>query len=176
MSLMLNNSLLKAAEAQVESKLLPANRSDYTRIVVAGMKIGLDKGPNSILASLQHSKDPINDAAVGAINLCLLMHKHSRGTMPMKAMVPAAMSLMLHALDFADRAKIIKVDSGVLIKASRIFTNHIFKMFHITGPMLQTAASKLHGMMQDPAKMQKIKEASGTVVAPGAQKAGSNAL
>lgn len=176
MSLLLNNKVLKAAEAKVEGQLTPKNRADYMRIVVAGMKIGLDKGPDSILASLQHSKDPVSDCAVGAINLCLMMHKQSRGTMPLKAMVPAAMSLMIHALDFADRANIVKVGTPELIRATHVFTNHIFKMFHITGPMLQTAASKLHAMTQNPANVQKLHEAAGTAVAPGAQKVALNGV
>lgn len=168
MSLLLSNNLLRAAEANVERRLLPKNHSDYLRIVVAGMKIGLDKGPDSILASLAKSKDPINDAAVGAINLCLLMRKQSRGTMPVQAMVPAAMSLMLHALDFADKAGIVKVGEPELIRASRIFINHIFKQFNITGQMLQTVSAKIRGVMSNPANVEKMKQSVGLTKHPDA--------
>ena len=102
MSLLLSNNILQAAEKKLESQLTPENHQDYLKVVVAGLKVALQKGPDSAMAALRNSKDPINDCAIGAINLCLLMRKQSRGTMPVKAMVPAAMTLMLHALDFVD--------------------------------------------------------------------------
>lgn len=161
MSLLLNNNVLKAAEAKIESQILPEFRDNYNKIVVAGMKLALDKGPNGLLASLQHSKDPLGDAAKGAVNLCMLMRKQSRGTMPMKAFVPAAMTLMLHALDFIDKVGVKKIGNPELVEATKIFGNFIFKQLHITPQMLSTAAANVHGIMQDPAKMEKIRQHAG---------------
>lgn len=168
MSLLLSNQILQAAEQKVESQLTPENRANYMKIVVAGMKLALAKGPNGILASLKQSKNPLNDCAEGAINICLLMSKQSRGTMPAKAMVPAAMTLMLHALDFADKTGVLKVGTPELVKASHIFTNHVFKAFGITSQMLHTAAANIHGIMQDPAKMHAINLKAGVTADPRA--------
>lgn len=162
----LQDNVLAAAEQKIETNLTPQNRANYLKIVTAGMKVAMEKGPAGILASLRNSKDPINDCAIGAINLCLLMRKQSRGTMPVKAMVPAAMTLMLHALDFANKAGIAKVGNDELVQATHIFTNHVFKAFGITPQMLHTAATNVHSIIQDPAKMQAMKVKAGFVKHP----------
>lgn len=161
MSLMLQNRILEAAEQKIESQLTPENRANYMRIVVAGMKVALDKGPNGILAQLKDSKNPISDCVNGAINLCLLMRKQSRGTMPPQAMIPAAMTLMLKALDFADRAGIVKIGNDELVQATRLFTDTIFKRFGISKQMIYTATQKVHAITQDPAQMEKLKMKAG---------------
>lgn len=168
MSLLLSNNILQAAEKKLESQLTPENHQDYLKVVVAGLKVALQKGPDSAMAALRNSKDPINDCAIGAINLCLLMRKQSRGTMPVKAMVPAAMTLMLHALDFVDKAGIAKVGEHQLIQATHTFTNHIFKALHITPNMIHSAAAKLHQIVQDPTKVELMKRKAGLVKAPNA--------
>jgi hypothetical protein len=164
----MNNKILGAAEAKIESSLTPENRADYNKVVTAGMKLALQKGPNGILGSLAQSKNPIPDAVNGAINLCGLLRKQSRGTMPVKAMVPAAMTLLLHALDFADKTGLVKIGTPELVQATHQFANEMFKRFKITAPMLHTAAAKVHAMTQDPGQMEKINRAAGTVKAPNA--------
>lgn len=168
MSILLNNKLLKAAEQKVEEGLTQDNRGDYMKIVVAGMRTALDKGPDGIMASLKKSRDPVNDAAVGAVNLVLLMRKQSRGTMPIKALVPAAMTLMLQALDFVDKARITKVTAKKLDRATLIFRNQIFGAFHITPDVLKKAATAAHGVMQNPAQMDIIARRTGVVKDPRA--------
>lgn len=162
------NSVLEQAQQKIESQLDPKIMEDYRKVVVSGMRVALDKGPNSIMASLQKSKNPLSDCAIGAINLVLLLRKQSRNTMPMKALVPGAMTLMLQALDFADRTGLLKVGNGELVQATHIFTSHIFKMLNITGPMLQTAAQKIRQITSDPASVEKMQHAAGTMKAPGA--------
>lgn len=164
----MSNSILQAAEQKVESQLTPPNQADYMRIVVAGMNVLLDKGPNGILAALKQSKNPISDCAIGAINLCLLMRKQSRWTMPLRAMVPAAMTLMLQALDFADKSGIVKVGNPELVQATHIFTNQMFARLGISQQMIHTALSKVHGMTQDPGQMELINRAAGVVKDPRA--------
>lgn len=168
MSLMMQNNVLQAAEKKVESQLTPDNRANYMKIVTAGMKLGLAKGPDGILGSLRHSKTPIKDCAMGAVNLCLLMRKQSRGTMPLKALVPAAMSLMLQALDFVDKSKLAKVGTPELVQATHIFTDHLFKQLGITPAMIRSAAGNVQAITQDPAKMDVINRKAGIVKAPGA--------
>lgn len=168
MSILLHNQILEAAEQKIESQLTPPNRANYIKVVTAGMHLALAKGPDGILGSLRNSKNPISDCAVGAVNLCLLMRKQSRGTMPLKSMVPAAMTLMLQALDFADKSGIVKVGTAELVQATHIFTNHLFKQFGITPKMLQTAAVNVHAITQDPAKMEAINRKAGIAKDPRA--------
>ena len=168
MSILKSNDVITAAENKIESQLTPQNRANYDRIVVAGMKAALQNGPKGILASLRDSKDPVNDAAKGAVGLCVLMYKESRGTMPIKAMVPAGMTLMLNALRFAQELGMVKVTQEVVVQATHTYVNSLFHVLHITPQMMQTAAQRVHALTQDPASMAKINMAAGITKNPNA--------
>lgn len=167
-SVKLSNALLQQAEDMVESGLTPENRANYDKIVVAGMHAGLSGGPKSILASLQHSADPISDAAKGAVSLVLILRKEAKGVMPLKAMVPAGMTLMLKALDFVDRSKIAPVAQADLVRATHIFTDTVFARFGITKQGLASAGQKVYALTQDPVSMDKINLKAGVTRHPGA--------
>jgi hypothetical protein len=152
----LSNPLLEQTEQKIESGLTPDNQANYQKIVVAGMHAALDKGPDGILAQLQKSRDPISDAAKGAVSLCIILRKEAKGIMPAKAMVPAAMTLMLKALDFIDRAKIMPIGQPELVRATHVFTDFMFARFGITKQGLANAANKVHAFTQDPESMAKI--------------------
>jgi hypothetical protein len=120
------------------------------------MHVALDKGPNGILASLRNSQDPVADAAKGAVSLCLILRKQAKGVMPLKAMVPAAMTLMLKALDFVDRSKMAPIGKPELVRATQIFTNTMFRAMGITRQGITNAAVKVHQIINDPDAMAKI--------------------
>lgn len=164
----LSNPLLQQAEDKVESQLTPENRANYMKVVVAGMHVALDKGPNGLLAGLAKSDDPIADAARGAVSLVIILRKQAHGIMPLKAMVPAAMTLMLKALDFVDRSKIAPVGNPELVRATNIFTDFLFARFGITKAGLANAAQRVHAITQDPVAMQKINLKAGLLRDPAA--------
>lgn len=170
MSSTLSNPLLQATEQKVESNLTPETQANYQKIVVAGMAAALDKGPNSLLAQLQKSQDPIADAAKGAVSLIIVLRKQAQGIMPLKAAVPAAMTLLLKALDFIDRAKIMPIGQPELVRATHIFTDFVFARFGITKAGLQNAATKIHAITQDPEQMAKINLKAGVTQHPMAAK------
>lgn len=154
----ISNPMLATTEQTLEKNLQPSIQQDYLKIVVAGMHILLDKGAAGFMAKLKSSKDPIGDCGRGAASLILVMKKQAQGVMPMKAAVPAGITLMLHGLDFVDRAKIEKVDAAALASASRAFTNTLFQKLNITPDMLNKAVAKAHAITQDPAEMEKINQ------------------
>jgi hypothetical protein len=162
------DNILKQAESRVETQLDPKVKPDYDRIVTAGMRIALAKGPNGILASLKSSRNPLNDCATGAVALAVAVFKESRGTAPLKALIPAMYTLMFQGLDFAQRAGLLQVDAQALSQATHIATNVLFKQLGITPQMLQTAAQKVHGMVHDPVALEKIKRAAGVTKSPNA--------
>jgi hypothetical protein len=166
----LNNPLLQQTEDTIERNLAPApdNLANFNKIVVAGLHIALDKGANGFMASLAQSADPVADAAKGAVSLVLIMRKDARGVMPMKAAVPAAMSLMLHALDFIDRSKIAPVGNPDLVRATHIFADFMFARMGITKAGLQNAAQRVHGLTQDPQAMAAINLKAGLTRHPNA--------
>ena len=167
MAILLNNKILEATEQKIESSLMPDLKQDYMKIVVSGMKVAAHNGANGILSGLTRRKDPVGDCAIGAINLVMMMSHQAKGTMPMKAMIPAAMTLMLQALDLLDKTGTVKIGVPELDRATRAFTNHIFKVLKITPQMLQNGAQKVHQVMQDPTSMEKINRKAGVVRAPG---------
>lgn len=162
------NKIIAAAQQQLEESLLPEVRENFEKILVAGMRAGLHGGVNGILAQLGNSKDPINDCAIGAVNLVMILRGRSRGTMPDNALAPAAMALMLQALDFADKSGIVKVGKDEMVRATRTFFNRIFAAFKITTPMLNKMAGSVGGVMNDPAKLEAINRRAGTVKDPRA--------
>jgi len=164
----MSNPILQASEQKIEDGLTDSNRESYMKIVVAGMAAGLARGPNSILASLLKSPDPVRDAAKGAVGLVLILRKDAKGVMPLKAMIPAAMTLMLHALDFVSHAGHTQVGTNELVRATHIFTNTLFGHFGITPAMLQQAAQKVHGLTQDPVAMAQINLKAGITQHPAA--------
>lgn len=169
-----NSALLAAAERKVESQLVPKNLTNYHKIVVAGMHLAMQGGQGGIMYQLKNSKDPIYDAASGAVGMVLMLRKQARGNMPIQAMVPAGMTLMLKALGFADRTGIAKVDQPALVRATHIFTSVLFRAFKITPQMMNTAAHRLHNMTQNPVMFHKMEIGSGAVALsqPAGQPAG----
>lgn len=163
----MSNPLLQQAEDKVESQLDPTTKQNYMKIVVAGMHAALSGGPQSLLASLQKSQDPVSDAAKGAVALVLILRKQAQGIMPLKAMVPAAMTLMLKALDFADRSKIVQVGQPELVRATHIFADTIFHATGITKQGLANAAQRVHQITQNPAAVQAMNVKAGVVPHPG---------
>jgi hypothetical protein len=118
------------------------------------------------MAKLRASQDPVGDCARGAAALVLIMRRESKGVMPMKAGIPAGLVLMLHGLDFIDRAKIAQIAEPQLDAATKTYTNEIFHKLGITPAMLQGMMGRVHGIMQDPKAMQAINLKAGVVKSP----------
>lgn len=163
-----NQPILQAAEQKIESQLLPEIRESYLKIVVAGMKAGMAGGPDSIMAKLRGSKDPIADCAKGAIALVIILKHQSKGIMPMKAMVPAASTLMLKALSFAEQTGIVKVGNDELVRATHIFAKTFLQKLNVTPQMMSHAITKAHALTQDPVAMEQMKRTAGMVKHPDA--------
>jgi hypothetical protein len=162
----MKNQLLAQTEQKIESNLYGRTKGDYAKAVVAGMKAALHGGPNSILAKLNDSKNPIHDCVMGALNLAIILRKQSRNTMPLQAMIPAATTLMLHAMDFAEELHLVQIDKPELDQATHLLVNTLFKRLGITPNMLNTAAGKMHSLTQNPVSMERMKYAAGMTKSP----------
>lgn len=152
----LSNPLLQQMEAGIEAKLTPANKADYDKIVIAGLHIALDRGPQGFMAKLHDSADPIGDAAKGSVNLMLIMKKQARGQWPEEAGIPAAYTLMLRGLDFIDHSGVVKIGAPELARAIHLFSNQLFWRIGLTPKMLQTVTERVHAIVQNPDDMQKL--------------------
>lgn len=159
---------LKAAEDKIMAGLTPRNRDNVNRVVVAGMKVALKDGPNSIIAGISKSADPVRDCAIGAVNLAMLLRKESRDTMPVEALVPGAMILMLQAMDFADRVGVLEIGQAEIARGAKIFTNHLFNLAGITPQKFNMLAGRVGGITKDPSQMEALARRSGVVKDPNA--------
>ncbi len=164
----LGNALCQQMENGIEAKLTPENRNDYNKVVVAGLHIALARGPQSFMAKLHASQDPIGDCAKGAVALMLIMRKETKGAMPLEAGIPAGFTLMLHGLDFIDHAGIVKIGEPELVRATTLFTNNLFFRLGISPAMLQHATTRVHQIVQDPDAMAKINLKAGLTRHPDA--------
>lgn len=164
----LENPLLQQMQNAVEARLTPENLNDYNKVVVAGMHIALDRGPNGFMAKLNASHDPIGDCAKGAVALMLIMEKQAKGEMPREAAIPAATTLMLHGLDFIDRGGIVKIAEPELVRAITQFTNQLLWKIGVSPGMLEHAAARVHAIVQDPDMMSKINLKAGLTKHPDA--------
>lgn len=160
--------ILKAAENKLESGLTPKMRNNYNRVVVAGLQVALKGGTNSIAAMIKDSKDVVKDSVIGAVNLTNILRKESRNTMPPEAMVYGSYTLMLHALDLAEKIDMIKVDNVVMTRASKLWTNYIMHMFGVSPHKLQSLGQQVHGVMSDPTTMEHLGRQSGVIKDPRA--------
>lgn len=151
--------ICQQAIAQIE-KSLGANQQDaFSRMVSAGMRIALNKGPRGLLGSLTQSKDPIADVVKGAIAISGIIYRESRGTAPLGVLVSAAMVLALHGLDFAARAKIIPEPTPeVVAQVTQSFIEELLPKFGITADRLGQMTQQTHGLLQDPAKVAALRE------------------
>jgi hypothetical protein len=163
----LTNPLLAQTEAKIEANIADQQvKIDYQKIVVAGLHIALQNGPNSFMAKLKTSRDPIGDCARSAAALVMIMRQQARGIMPIKAMVPAGITLMLHGLDFIDRAKIAQVAEPELDRATTTYTNEIFHRLGITTQMIGQLSGRMNQIVQNPVAMHAINVKAGLVRHP----------
>lgn len=169
------NPLLQQAEDKIAGQLTPDVRANYMKIVVAGMHAALAGGPNSIMATMRQSKDPVADAAKGAVALVLILRREAHGIMPLKAMVPAGTVLMLKGLGFAEQTGLLKVGEPEIVRATHIFTDTLFAKFGITKEGIANAATRIHALTQDPRAVQAMSIKAGVIPHPGAPAAGAQA-
>ena len=77
--------------------------------------------------------------------------------MPVDAMVPAAMTLMLHTLDFAEKTNLVTITPDVLDRATHMFMDKIMRLMKITPEDMSDALGKVHTILRDPDMMAKYK-------------------
>lgn len=162
------NSILAQAEQAIESKLTPEIKFSYQKVVNAGMSLGLQNGPHGLLGRLAQSRDPVSDAAKGALGLVFIMRGEAKGVMPPQVIAPAAMTLMIKALAVLDRAGVLTVTNDELVRGARILTDELMARMGVTKPMLLHAATRVHQFTQDPTAMELINRKAGLVKHPDA--------
>lgn len=151
-----NDPMLGEIVANLEGQLTPENKPNYEKLVVAGMKAVLHKGPGGILYALDRRPDVVITIVRGAINLVGVLKSISKNPPQPAAMVPAAFTLMMRGLDFAGRAKLIDITPEVIGQAQRLFMNNIMTAFGVQPRQLGRMSEMVEQTMRDPVKMDQI--------------------
>lgn len=161
----IGDPILRQAELKIENQILPKYKQAYMKVVVVGLKLAMGNN-GALMSSIQHSKDPIIDCARGAVNLTLIMFKESRNTMPPQALVPAAMTLMLKALDFCDKSGVAKIGTPELDRATTEFYNFLLHRWNLTPQKMRVLAEHVHRVMADPEQVELLARKAGVTRDP----------
>lgn len=125
-----NNPKLQQVEQAVQAKVPPDLMNAFDRIVVAGEKIMYSPETRQMLQSqLGKQGDPTEIAGEGVAKLMGIMFKKSKGTMPMKAAVPAAQVLLCEGLDFMEQAGLVQVTDEVIAQATKAMMAYLLQIF-----------------------------------------------
>lgn len=127
------NPLLQKTEQQVQAKVDPALQNAFQRIVTAGLKVMYSQKSHDMMVSeLKAHGDPAEIAGNGVAKLLGLLMSQSKGTMPMKAGIPAGTVLLCEGLDFMEQAGLVKVDQNVLAKAMQAMSSSFLQLLGVT--------------------------------------------
>jgi hypothetical protein len=155
----MQNQLIIKAEAGVDQKVPPKDKNAYDRIVLAGMKVLFSKNTHSqIMQGVKEAQDKVTTAADGIVGLMGMLHKESRGTMPVGPMILAGMSLLMQALDFMEQAGMVQVDNAVLDTATQHYIETLLPKIGMTPEKIQAMLGQAQGIMADPEKMAQYKQ------------------
>ena len=143
------NPLLDKIEQGIEAKLKPEDKSSYDRIVLAGTKIMFDQQTHGMMIEiLQGSGDLPSKVAGGITRLIGLLYQASKHTMPMQAVIPAAITLMVKALDFAERGMGQQLNAAIIAESAKQTSAAILQQFGVTPEKIQSLLVQNKGAAQ----------------------------
>lgn len=136
------NVLLQKTEQAIAAKVRPDLRKLFQHTVLNGETIMYSpKTRKTVMGQLKQSGDPATIIGEGVVKLMGLLMAKSKGTMPPNIAIPAATVLMCEALDFAEKAGMVKVNQAMLAKTTHVLTSALMQMMGIT-------PARLNSMMQ----------------------------
>ena len=99
---------------------------------------------------LQGQGDLPSKIADGITRLIGFMYQASENTMPMQAVIPAAITLMVKALDFADRGMGQKLDKDIIAECTKQTSAAVLQQFGVTPEKIQSFLSGQEQPTQEP--------------------------
>lgn len=130
-------------EVKAQIKVPPEMRKAYDRIVLAGMKVMFSQQTHQMAMKSLEGDGPIEQRlAKGVSDLMLVLWKQSNGTMPPQLVFPAAIELMLEAIDFLNESGAEQVSEQQIGESIRQLIGTLMEKFKIN------EASVKQGMTQ----------------------------
>lgn len=144
------NPLLQKTEQATMAKVPPKYRPAFERIVTAGLKVMYSQQSHSLMADqINKPGDPIANVGDGVGKLMGLLWTEGKGTLPMQAMMPAAVILVCEALDFAEKAGKLQASGDAIAMATKECMSVVLQQFGVTPEKMQQMLAQQQG--QQPA-------------------------
>jgi hypothetical protein len=132
------NPQLEQVEQAVQAKVPPDLMPAFERIVTAGLKVMYAPETRQMLANqLKQPGDPAQIVGEGIAKLMGILYQQSKGTMPMKAAIPAAQVLTCEAIDFAAKAGIMQVSSDTIAQTTKEMVTYLLQVFGFSQAKIQ---------------------------------------
>ncbi len=134
---------LQQIVSQVEAKVPAEKREAYDRILTAGMKVMFSKESSNLVKQALDQPGSLGErAGKAAANLLMLLFMESEKSLPLDVGMLAAMVLMAHALDFAEKIGVGQVDNATIDEAAQNLSNEILKKIGVTPEQVAQMAAK----------------------------------
>jgi hypothetical protein len=161
------NPALQKYEAGIEENVKPEDKEAYDRIVTAGIKvITSDEFHQQLVDTLSVGAEELPDKiADGVARLISMLHVSSKGKMPVGPTIAAAYTLMVKAMDFAERALGAEITDDIIAETA-------LKTISVVAPTLGIPKEKLQEAMQGQQSDQTTPQPSPTQPAQPAQPTG----
>lgn len=109
----MQNKALGQIESKLEQSIPQQLQQPYQQIVAAGMKVMFSPQSGPKIFAGAFDGDVSKRLALITASVISMLSAESKQTMPLDAAMPAAITLLLHALDMAQEAKKIQITPQV---------------------------------------------------------------
>ncbi len=146
--------MIDPAQIRSAMKVPPQLQEAYQRIVAAGMKVMFSPQTGGMMVQqLKSSPDMVKNLSTGIAGLMAILFKQSKN-MPQQLIVPAALELLTHAIDFVTKTKIANLTPQQVAQATTATVYAVLAKFGMpqqqADQMLQQMAAKAKGAPQAP--------------------------
>lgn len=136
------NPQLQKYEAGIEENIKPEDKEAYDRIVTAGIVvITSDEFHQQMIDALSGEGSLPDKVAEGVARLISSLHVSAKGTMPVGVTIAAAYTLMIKAMDFAERKLGQKVTDEIIAETA-------IKTISVVAPLLGISKESLQAAME----------------------------
>jgi len=141
------NPLLQQTEQGIQAKVPQNLQMAFQRTVTAGLTLMYSPGmQNRMMQGLDSTPNPVDNAALGAVNLTVTLMNQSRGSMPPTVAAPVAMILLCEILSFLEQAGKAQVTPDVLAQAAQSVAHHLLTAMQVSQSQLhQVVAQGMSG-------------------------------
>lgn len=152
-----SDPILQKVEQAVQAHVAQPDQAAFQKVLALGMNIM--HSPQShqyMVAELSKPGDPAEKVGEGVAKLIAVMLHKSKGTMPMKAAMPAAQVLVCEALDFMAQSKKVTITNDLVAASCKAFATYFLQALKVT-------PQKMQSMMENASQQVNAKQPKGII-------------